>query len=162
LPTPDFSAYTVANAETTSATKFDNFVTAVQTALNNVGNATYTTWGSGQILNPNQLSQGGAATNQGLAWNGSAWAPAALSPITVKAGQNVQILNSTTETDLFTGTTGTGYLIIPAGKLVSTGGIRLAFGGTYINNSGAARTIRLRLRLGASAGTPAFTTFTAA
>ena len=162
MPTPDFSAYTVANAETTSATKFDSFVTAAQTALNNIGDATKTTWAAGQILNPNQLSQGGAATRQGLIWNGSAWAPASLAAITTKTANGISVANTTTETDLFTGTTGSGYLVIPAGSLTSSGGIRITAGGLYTNSSGSSRTIRLKIRLGSSAGLPSFTTFTAA
>lgn len=159
---PDFSSYTVANLETTSSTKFDNFVTAVQTALNNVGDATKTTWASGQILAPNQISQGGAANRQALIWNGSAWAPGSMASILSRNVTSTQtIANTVTETDLFTTTTGSGYLTIPAGTLTSTGSIRVKMGGLYLNNTGANRTLRLKVRYGASSGTPSFTTWTA-
>jgi len=157
---PDLSPFDVGVGELPTAAKQNGLITAVQNSLNNIGNPAYTTFASGQILAPSQISQGGATTKQGLVWSGTAWAPASLAAITVKTGSGVAVTNTITETDLFTGTTGTGYLVIPAGSLTATGGIRIVGGGLYTNSSGSSRTIRMKLRVGASSGLPAFTTFT--
>ncbi|HXU02242.1 MAG TPA: hypothetical protein VN903_14855 [Polyangia bacterium] len=160
---PDLSPYLVSNGETIASgaavAKQQGFVNAVQASLNAVGDPTKTTWAPGQILAPSQLSQGGASTRQGLAWNGSAWVPSSLAAITVKTGFNVDINNTTTETDLLTGTTGSGYLVIPGNSLVALGGIRLIMGGDYLNNTGSNRTIRLKVRVGTAVGSPSFTTY---
>ncbi|HXJ65861.1 MAG TPA: hypothetical protein VNN79_19050 [Actinomycetota bacterium] len=159
---PDLSAYLVSNGETPpNPTKFNNLVNAIQDSLNNVGNPAKTTWSPGQILGPSQLSQGGAATRQGLIWNGSSWVPAGIGALAVRTvTSTVDVQNTTTETDLLTGTTGSGYLTIPANSLVALGGIRLVIGGDYLNNTGSNRTIRLKVRVGTAVALPAFTTWT--
>jgi hypothetical protein len=163
MAVPDLSAYQVASGETPpSSTKHNGLVAKLQDSLNNIGNPVKTTWAPGQIIAPSQLSQGGASSRQGLVWNGSSWIPASIAALTVRTATNtIDVNNTTTETDLLTGTTASGYLTIPGGSLVSTGGIRLFASGDYLNNSAGSRTIRLKIRVGTAVGLPAFTTWAA-
>lgn len=75
----DLSSYRVAAGETSSATKQNNLIQAIQDALNAIGDTTKMAWGSGAIIDPNQIKQSGATSGQALEWNGSAWAPATVS-----------------------------------------------------------------------------------
>jgi hypothetical protein len=56
---------------------------------------------------------------------------------------NVTVSNSTTETTIYS-------YNVPAGLLGTTRGLRVRIRGTYTNNSGSNKTIRLRLKLGAT------------
>lgn len=160
MAVPDLSAYLVANGETPpDPVKFDNMIAAIQASLNAIGDPTKTTWAPGQILALSQLQQSGALTKQVPVWNGANWVPASMAALTVRTAFNVDVNNTTTETDLLSGTTGSGYLKIPGNSLVALGGIRLILVGDYLNNTGSNRTIRLKIRIGSAVGSPSFTTF---
>ena len=55
----------------------------------------------------------------------------------------IEIVNSTTETSIYSKS-------ISAGILGSDGGVRLTIGGTFLNNSGATRNLLFRIKLGAT------------
>ena len=68
-----------------------------------------------------------------------------------------EVVSSSTETSIYSHS-------IPANKLGATGGIRVGIRGDYLNNSGAGRTLTVRVKLGATtiltSNTPTITTST--
>jgi hypothetical protein len=72
----NLQAFKVALGELLSSSKEDNFVQAVENALNNIGDTSQMGWATGQIVHLDQLKQSGAAVGQVPAWNGSVYSPA--------------------------------------------------------------------------------------
>lgn len=139
------AAYKVATNETSSSSKFDNLVQAVEDSLNAIGDTTKMAWKSGLIFDPSQIKQNAAASGQALAWNGSIWAPATVGggAVVYKKTTQKDVVNTTTKTDLFN-----AEITIGAGVMTSSGRMLITAGGDYLNNSGSSRTATLELKLG--------------
>lgn len=77
-----------------------------------------------------------------LGTNG-AWTPGTVSTVYDRVTTDVVVVNSAAETTLFSKS-------IAAGDLSTNRRLRLTLEGTYTNNSGAARTLQLKVKLGAT------------
>lgn len=73
MPSVDLTPYYQPQGSTSDGTKFDNLLALLQSTLNGLDANNFA---SGLIFAPSKIQQGGATTNQGLVWSGSAWAPA--------------------------------------------------------------------------------------
>lgn len=130
-------------SEKSNYAKFNGLVRTVESSLRNIGDQTKNAWGSGLILAPNQISQGGASSGQTLAWNGSAWTATTIPTYTKQtATTTVDVVNTTTETDLFSGAT---TFVTGGFNSNFNAGVRtvLTAGGDYLNNSAGTRRITL-------------------
>jgi len=130
----DLSPYLIApNEKPASATKQNNMLKAIQTALN--------------VFAPSQIQGYPADSTKYLDGSGS-WS----SPVLAVTGPTVltktslkDVVNTTTKTDLLN-----GEITVPGGSLSATGAIKFWFSGDYLNNSGTAQQITLELKLGST------------
>jgi hypothetical protein len=145
----DLTQYQVQNGERSSYAKYDGLLNTVQGSLNAIGDQAKNIWGTGLIVAPSQLSQGGAVTNQTLVRLSGVWVPTTVrSRSTFTTTATVDIVNDAAQRDLFTGnlaTSGSAGFLLPT---LSTGHlIRFVAGGNFFNNSGAGRKITLQVGL---------------
>lgn len=140
--TVDLSSYQVLNGETSSASKFNNLVTAVQASLNAIGDVTKMGWLAGKIFDPNQIKQDAAVTGAHLEWDGTDWRAKGAK---YRKTTEKDVVNTTTETDLLN-----GEITIGAGVMGTDRMARLTILGDYLNNSGGTKTLTIKLKLGST------------
>jgi hypothetical protein len=141
----DYSSYKVASGETSSSSKFDNFVQAVQDFANAVGDTTKMTFASGLIFDPAKIIQSAATSGQVLAWDGTKWAPSSAPGTSYRKLTEKDVVNTVTETDLLNNEITVGANAMSTNKI-----LRCILAGDYLNNSGAARALALKIKLGAT------------
>jgi hypothetical protein len=69
----DFQAFKVDRGDPNDSPPFDDFVQALEDAFNDLGGV-LTSFAPGLVFDPAQLKQGGAASGDWLAWDGTDWA----------------------------------------------------------------------------------------
>ena len=143
----DLSIYKVSKNETTSSTKFDSLVDALQDALNSVGDTSKTAFAGGLIFDPAKIMQNGANSGDVLTWNGTQYAPAAppAGPVVYRKTTAQDVTNTTTETDLLN-----GEITLAAGALDSNKIMRATLVGDLLFNRNASDLARIRVKLGGS------------
>lgn len=112
-----------------------------------IGNAFTAIQNWSQAIDLTALLSGGAFVGQGLLWNGSNWAPGnvRLAPTILSKSTQKDVVNTVAETDLLN-----SEFLIPANALGPNGFMLVALSGDYLNNSGSARALQLRLKIGGS------------
>lgn len=130
-------------ADANAAPLRNNFA-AVQAAVNALD---ANNWAAGKQFHPDKIMQDGAGLGQALVWGGTDWAPATIASAGFAAvyrkTTEKDVVNTAAETDLLN-----GEITIGAGSMSTNRLLRATLLGDYLNNSGASRTLTVKIKLG--------------